>query len=181
MKYFGSDREVYGLGVTDRHYGNLNAGWTTVLAQERTIDSVRSSMEEGRMFFVQNLGSGKPPRVTEIITGDEKIELKIEGEYEEVKWIFNGNIIETGENFNFKNTKENQNYVRFEIWGEGSSDNANIVGSQAFYFENVDTNIEIPEPEETPETNPWPLTTFLLGVFITGLATIGYGVTKKGW
>lgn len=137
LEHYGSERKVYGFGVTDTHDEYVNEAWTIVLAEEDSEENVRESIEEGRMFFVQNLDHNEPPRINDIDIGNESIELDIEGGYEEVRWIHSNEVKQTGERFDL-NQVDNENYVRFEVWTGQDSDHSDIVGSQAFYFTNQD-------------------------------------------
>ena len=182
LRKFGWDREVYGLAVSDEHKWDWNTTWTTVLAPERTTEAVRDSISEGRMFFVQNLGEGKPPKVSEINIENDEIELEIEnrGGYEEIRWIFDGETVKTGNSFYFENIEDNQNYVRFEIWGQGEEDSANLVGSQAFYFGGSDKSLDFPE-DEPPQETPWTSVGIVMTMALVVLVVVLYIGLRKDW
>jgi|GEM_PF-2640301 len=182
LRKFGWDREVYGFAVSDEHEWDWNTAWTTVLAPEKTSEAVRHSMTEGRMFFVQNLGEGKPPKVSKINMDNEEIELEIEnrGGYEEIRWIFDGKIVKTGSSFYFEDIEEDQNYVRFEIWGEGGEDSANVVGSQAFYFGGGDNSLDFPK-DEPPQELPWTSVGIFMIMAVAFLAAVLFVGLRKDW
>lgn len=140
--------DVYGVGVTDgyndmtpefrpdeKFYGEsvYNTGWTAVLAEVREPEALRDALLSGQMFWVSNMDEGDPPMVTGIQVDDSGISLSIEGDYDEIKWIFDQQTIQTGETFHLNHLQPGQNYVRFEIW-TNSDDfyTSDIVGSQPF-------------------------------------------------
>lgn len=145
LSHYGSDREVYAWANTDVHADGayaVDGAWQIVLAENHSEQgAVRESIEDGEMFWVANMHE-KDIGVTveNIDVSDGSIELRVSGNYEKIVWVYNHEVVAVGEEFTIENRVPGQEYVRFEIL-ETTSDRDNlegnnVMGSQAFYFEN---------------------------------------------
>lgn len=148
---FGPQRPVWGYGSSDARGTTRAVRYDRVLSE--TIPDVHPDSEyedadhasefkdawaEGRTFWVNHRGAAEPPTVTAIQIEDGTITLDVEGAYDQVRWMYGTEHVSSGNSFDFADTDAAAYvYIRFEIWTGDPDDasNANIVGSQPFYFE----------------------------------------------
>ncbi len=148
-------RNVFAIGSSDAHRESaVDSGWTVHLMPEKSIDGLRTSMEDGTFFaashyiknakelaiFSSEIGedlstewtadmSLPDPIVRSITVDDEEdtIALAVENA-RTVHWIADGEVIAVGDNIDLDDYSDQiGSYVRAEVFGDGG-----ILYTQAF-------------------------------------------------
>ncbi len=151
-------RSVYALASSDAHgEGAVDTGWTVNLMPEKTVDGLKSSLENGTFFAASHciknpdelavysaetgLDPGSEweadkslpdPKVTSIEVDDDEDTITIKAENASViVWVADGKTIASGETIDLDDySEEIGSYVRAEIFGEGG-----ILYTQAFVLD----------------------------------------------
>ena len=151
-------RSVYALASGDAHgEGAVDTGWTVNLMPEKTVDGLKSSLENGTFFAASHciknpdelavysaetgLDPGSEweadkslpdPKVTSIEVDDDEDTITIKAENASViVWVADGKTIASGETIDLDDySEEIGSYVRAEIFGEGG-----ILYTQAFVLD----------------------------------------------
>lgn len=125
-------RNVFGFGHSDAHsLSDIDSAFGIYVMPENTQRALRRCMETGAFFALsryakRELGDdfvavGDYPRVTRIITDDQRDTITIEGQhYNRIDWIADGVVIATGETLRLLEHSANIScYVRAQLIGEG--------------------------------------------------------------
>ncbi len=142
LDHFGGDRPVYGLGVTDGQGLSEDMGiqpnpdglygMTKVVAEELEEEEFKQAKLDGQMFWVLKEGERDLPEVEKVDVGEEGIRVETEAGRGVVRWVYGGETIEVGEEFDVETAEElGIDFVRFEIL---SDEGRNIIGSQGIFF-----------------------------------------------
>lgn len=144
--------KIFGIGATDGYCdmdivlgdNHYDTAWTDIISDDLEEESVKQAFMNGHLFGVSHMDFDKqPPKVTNINISENSIDLDIIGEYEEVYWIYNHELVGTGTSYPLKKWEEGQNYVRFEVWSRKSDyweNNHNIMDDpfdSPFYKANI--------------------------------------------
>lgn len=160
-------RNVYAMATSDAHRDSaIDSGWTVNLMPEKSVDGLRTAMENGTFFamshFIQNtkelailsseigedLGTSweadktlPDPKVNRITVDDAEDTITLDVSNERtVHWISDGEVIAVGNSIDLDDYADELGcYVRAEVFGDGG-----ILYTQAFILEHKNVD----EPEE---------------------------------
>lgn len=144
--------KVFGIGATDAYCdhpidvgdNHFNTAWTELLTDDLEEETVKQAFLNGHFFAVSHMDtSKKPPKVTDIQINSQSIDLTVTGEYEQIYWVYNHELVGTGNSFDLSEWQGNQNYIRYEVWSKSSDyweNNQNIMENpfdSPFYSANI--------------------------------------------
>lgn len=125
------ERPVWGFSNDDFHGKGLGRNSNILILPELNTDWVRKGMTDGLFFFVyapSGHDGASPPRIDSISIDKKNALIKImSAEYDSIRWISNGKVIERGNKIQLDNNF-NGNYIRAEIFGKDGT----MLGTQPF-------------------------------------------------
>lgn len=134
---------IWGFGVTDGYddmeakfgHSTWESSWIDLLLAEVNEASIRQALKNGHFYFVNYLDNTKEiPKVNKVTITNESIDLVVTGDYEQIYWIYNHEVVGTGNSFELSQWKTEQKYIRFEIWSKKSDywESGKRIGTPAF-------------------------------------------------
>lgn len=126
-------RPVWGFSNDDMHsMRDFGRNWNVFPLPEFNEQEVRQAMENGAFYFVYapEGHDGAQPPVIESIKVNRGIIGINSAKHDSIAWINNGKTIKRGNKFRIKDTGEEINYIRAEIYGADYS----VVCTQPFFI-----------------------------------------------
>lgn len=139
------NRPVMGTSVDDiGKYEDADRGWVTFylsreefspVDQQATQESVYRAWISGRTSFSTTKEPGTGAPIIEAIDRDEDagtLSIRARG-YDVIEWVSHGDVIETGETIDYRDTTDIGSYLRAQIISGESQDPDSITCTQAWY------------------------------------------------
>ncbi|MCM8784810.1 MAG: hypothetical protein NC827_01410 [Candidatus Omnitrophica bacterium] len=115
------ERPVWGFGNDDFHnISQLAINWNILLIEKPEEDEIREGIKKGKFYTSSVILGTDLPNLKRIIVNKKTGEIKIDCEnFEEIKWVSDGNIVGYGKELNYKRNENIKRYLRVEIHGKG--------------------------------------------------------------
>ena len=140
-----SDWHLTSDGEELREGGGVDITWSELLAPDRSVASLKEATIKGRMFWAYSPDGSDAAKINKVNMIGQTIALEIEGDYDEVRWVYNKETVKTGISYSASDLQEGQTYIRAEVWkyapdtqwrmASGGYTKASVIGTQPFYFE----------------------------------------------
>lgn len=136
LHQFMPERPVWGIANDDMHaIEQFGRNWSVFPLSQLDRASIRQSMLDGAYYFVTTdthspevADPSRTPQITRIFHDQDNgiLEVLAEANGQNIsaknfRWIFNGEVIQTGPKFHYRDTKSSLNYIRLEIKGSGGT------------------------------------------------------------
>ncbi|MFO7814640.1 MAG: hypothetical protein R6V14_02690 [Halanaerobiales bacterium] len=118
-------RPVWGFANDDMHSipRDLGGHYNIFLLEENRVKKIRKGMEKGHFYIYNPVRNGRTPEfyIDNIKVDNDKIEIKIEGEYRKIEWISYDSISERnkvfaeGKIFQVSDLSYKTNYIRAKV------------------------------------------------------------------